>query len=188
MDGVAQYALAYALTTAAGIRGLLTLALVSIAIHLHWLLAPAGFSWLGSNEATIVLCIVALLDFIGDKVPFVDNMLHVVQLIAKPAVGAILVGGTVHNHSTPELLGLMALGALNAMGVHAASATIRGASTATTAGMGNPLISLAEDVIASATTALAVFFPWIAAAIALLITLLIALAVRGIARGLRVAH
>jgi hypothetical protein len=188
VDGVGQYALAYALTTAAGIRGLLTLALVSIAIHFHWLLAPEGFSWLGSNQTTIILCAVAVLDFVGDKIPIVDNMLHVVQMIAKPAVAAILVGGTVHGHSTPELLGLMALGALNAVGVHTASATIRGASTATTGGVGNPVISLVEDVIAAATTSLAIFYPWIAALIALVITVLIALAARGIWRGLHVEY
>jgi hypothetical protein len=188
MDGVGQYALAYALTTAAGIRGLLTLALVSVAIHFHWLLAPAGFAWLGSNEATIILVAIAALDFVGDKIPVVDNALHVVQMVAKPAVAAILVGGTVHGQSTPALLGLMALGALNAMGVHAASATIRGTSTATTAGAANPIISLGEDIIAGTTTSVAVFHPWIAAAVALLITAAIVLAVRGLWRGFHVEY
>jgi hypothetical protein len=127
---------------------------------------------------------VALLDVVGDKIPFLDHVLHAAHVIVKPAAAAILVGGIVHPHSTEQLLALMALGALNALGIHAASATARGASTMTTAGIANPFLSLFEDALSIAMLVIAFVAPYLAAAVALLLTLaIIALVVR--ARRLR---
>jgi len=170
MDAAAQYALAYALTTSAGLRGLLTLAAVSIAVHFGVLHAPDAFAWLGSTTVTIVLVVVAAADFVGDKIPVVDHLLHAVNLIVKPAAAAILVGGAVHPHSTGELVTLMVLGALNALGIAGASAAIRGTSTAATAGVANPFVSLFEDAVAGVTIVLGFVAPLVAAALALVLS------------------
>ena len=170
MDAAAQYALVYALTTSAGLRGLLTLAAVSLAVHFGLLQAPDMFTWLGSTSVTIALCIVAAIDFVGDKIPVVDHALHAVNLIVKPAAAAILVGGTVHPHSTGELVTLMVLGALNALGIAGASAAIRGTSTVTTAGIANPFVSLFEDAVAGVTIVVGFAAPLAAAAIALVLS------------------
>ena len=173
MDAAAQYALAYALSTSAGLRGILTLAVVSIDVHLGVLHPPAAFAWLGSNEVTLALSGVALIEILGDKIPLVDHAFHALQTILKPVAAAILVGGIVHTRSSPELYTLMALGALNALGVHAASAAARGASTALTAGIANPVVSLLEDATSLVMIACAFLAPLFAAAIAILLTLLI---------------
>lgn len=173
MDAAAQYALAYALSTSAGLRGILTLAVVSIAVHLGLLHPPAAFAWLGSNPVTLALGAVALVEVLGDKIPVVDHAFHALQTILKPAAAAILVGGIVHTQNALELYALMALGALNALGVHAASAATRGASTALTAGIANPAISLLEDGVAALMIAFAFLAPLLAAALAILLTLLI---------------
>ena len=109
----------------------------------------------------------------GDKIPVVDHGLHAINLIVKPAAAAILVGGAVHPHSNGELIGLMALGALNALGIAGASAAIRGTSTATTGGMANPFVSLFEDAIAGVTIVLGFIAPFVAAAIAVVLTVLV---------------
>lgn len=173
MDAAAQYALAYALSTSAGLRGILTLAMVSIAVHLGLLHPPAAFAWLGSNPVTLALAAVALVEILGDKIPVVDHAFHALQTLLKPAAAAILVGGIVHTQNAPELYALMALGALNALGVHAASAATRGASTALTAGIANPAISLVEDGVAAVMIAFAFLAPLLAAALAILLTLFI---------------
>jgi len=173
MDAAAQYALAYALTTSAGLRGLLTLAVVSVAVHFNWLHAPDAFTWLGSTTVTIVLVAVALVDFVGDKIPVVDHGLHALNLVVKPAAAAILVGGAVHPHSGGELITLMVLGSLNALGVAGASAAIRGTSTATTGGIANPFVSLFEDAVAGVTIVLGFIAPLVAAALALVLTVLV---------------
>jgi len=182
MDAAAQYALAYALTTSAGLRGLLTLAVVSVAVHLGVLHPPAAFAWLGSNAVTLALVAVALVEILGDKVPLIDHLFHALQTIVKPAAAAILVGGIVHTQNSPELYGLMALGALNALGVHAASAAARGASTALTGGVANPVISLAEDSMSVTMIAFAFLAPLFAAILAILLSYFILRAARKIWR------
>lgn len=168
MDSAAQYALAYALTTSTGIRALLPLALVSIAVHLGYVHTPASYVWLGSTMVTLILAGVALLEVFADKIPLLDHALHLVQIVTKPAAAAILVGGVTHPQSRDLLIGLMVIGALNALGIHAFTSSVRVASTATTAGIANPFISLFEDETAAGVVVLALVLPFLAAALALI--------------------
>jgi len=79
MEASTQYALAYALTTSAGLRGVLTLAAASLSIHAGIFHPPSGFAWLGSTPVTIALVAVAALEFVADKVPLVDHLMHLLQ-------------------------------------------------------------------------------------------------------------
>src|SRR5579872_2245191 len=185
MDSAAQYALAYALTTSAGIRALLPLALVSIAAHLGVVHPAAPFGWLGSTTVTLVLAGLALVEILADKVPLLDHALHFVQVATKPAAAAILVGGVAHPQNHDVLIGLMVVGALNALGVHAATSSVRVASTATTAGIANPFISLFEDVAAAGVAVLAFVAPFIAAALSVLVALTGILIIAGLRRSYR---
>jgi len=116
---------------------------------------------------------VAALEFLADKVPLVDHVMHVLQIVIKPAAAAILVGGAIHAHSGPELYGLMVLGALNALGIHATSATVRGASSALSLGVANPFLSILEDVLALTMIVLSFLAPLVGAAAAVVLTVVI---------------
>lgn len=167
MDTSTEYALAYALTTTAGLRGFLALLVASLAAHAGWIHLNAPYAWLGSDAASIVLAVFAVLEILADKVPVIDNALHVLYFVVRPAAAAILVGGTVHAPNQGELIGLMVLGALNAFVVHGASAATRAASTATTFGVANSALSVGEDVVALGGSALAIVMPVVAAILAL---------------------
>lgn len=91
----------------------------------------------------------------------------------KPAAAAILVGGAIHVHSGPELYGLMALGALNALGTHATSATVRGASSALSFGVANPFVSILEDALALLMIILSFLAPLLGAAVAVAVTVVV---------------
>ncbi|HZV79016.1 MAG TPA: DUF4126 domain-containing protein [Candidatus Binatus sp.] len=168
MDAATQYALAYALTTTAGLRGFLTLFAASVAAHYHIIHPSAAFAWLGSEGTVIVLGIFALLELTADKVPALDHALHAVSFAARPVAAAILVGGTVNTSSPGELAGLMAAGALNALVVHTSSATARAASSVATMGIANPVLSVIEDVIAIGGLILSFAAPILAAVLALI--------------------
>jgi len=174
MDAGGQYALAYALTATAGIRALLPLVLLSLAVHIGYVHPPSGFAWLGGMNVTIILAAVALVEMLADKVPLLDHALHVAQIVAKPAAADILVGGTTHVQNHDVLVGLMILGALNALGVHSFTSSLRVASTATTAGVANPFISVIEDVFVVAGSILAFLVPYVAAAVCALATIILA--------------
>ena len=171
MDAATQYALAYSLTTAAGVRAVLALAVVSVATHFGLLHPPAMFAWLASPVAMWVLIAVGAVELFADKIPLLDNALHLMQTVVKPAAAAIIVGGTVHAQSNEMLIFLMVVGALNALGVHAGIATVRGASTLATGGLANPVVSTVEDAGALGTSLLAFVMPFVMAVVAVLFTL-----------------
>jgi hypothetical protein len=183
------FATAYTLSTSVGIRPFLTLALASLAMHLGYLHPAHEFAFLGSDGATVLLASFAMLEFIAEKVPAVDHLLHVVHIAAKPVAAAILVGSAapdiVQGDGSAYTYALMGAAALNALGVHAGIAAIRGASTATTAGLANPFISLIEDAATVVATMLALLAPLAGAALALVVTLLLIFAARAIIRHVR---
>ena len=185
MDAVSQYALAYALTTSAGIRALLPLTALAFAAHFGWVQPPESFAWLGGTLVMWILAGVASLELLADKVPVIDHALHFVQLVSKPAAAAILVGGSVHATSHEQLVMLMVLGALNALGIHGAVAGTRVASTASTGGFANPLLSLAEDAGAIGSVVIAFLAPLVAAALAIVFSLAILAFTRKIYVGMR---
>jgi hypothetical protein len=183
------FATAYALSTSAGIRPFLTLALASLAMHFGYLHPAHEFAFLGSDGATVLLASFASLEFVAEKIPAVDHALHALHIGIKPLAAAVLVGSAIpdagQGDGTSYGYAMMGAAALNALGVHAGVATVRGASTATTAGIANPFISLIEDAATVISTALALFAPLAGAALALVVTFALVLAARAIVRHLR---
>lgn len=175
MDAATQYALAYALTTTAGLRGFLTLFAASVAAHYHVIHPSPGFMWLGADGTVLVLGAFALLEIAADKFPVVDHALHTISFALRPVAAAILVGGTVNTSTPGGLVGLMVAGALNALVVHSSSATARAASSATTFGLANPALSIIEDVIAIGGLIVTFAYPILAAilSLAVVITLIV---------------
>lgn len=178
MDITTEYALAFALTTTAGLRGFLALLIASLAAHLGWIHLNAPYAWLGSDGASMVLAVFAVLEILADKIPVVDNVMHVIYFAVRPAAAAVLVGGTVHAPNQAELIGLMAIGALNALVVHGASATARAASTGTTFGTANSALSVVEDIVALGGGALAIAMPLLAGTLALIFVVALLVLVR----------
>ena len=62
-------------------------------------------------------------------------------------------------HGAVILAAVIAGGA--ALGSHATKATLRGASTLTTGGLGNPVLSVLEDIFAFVNAVIAIFLPWL---------------------------
>jgi hypothetical protein len=188
-----QFAAAYALATAIGLRAFITLALASVAMHLGYLHPSPSFAWLGSNGATAALGALAILEFASEKVPVLDHFMHAIHFATKPIAAAVLVGSLVPEDNGTigaATYAMMGAGALDALGVHAASATVRTGSTLTTGGIANPVVSLGEDLLAVVGTVLAILTPVLAAVGAALITVAIVLIARRIylmARRQRVA-
>jgi hypothetical protein len=114
-----------------------------------------------------------VLDFVGDKVPAVDSLLHAAGTIVHPAAGAIVFAGPTEVPTDIPSIVLFALGASVAGSLHATRATVRPVSTTMTAGAGNPVLSLAEDIASAVLSVVAVFAP-ILGAICLLAVVVVA--------------
>jgi hypothetical protein len=94
-----------------------------------------------------------------DKIPAADTINDVINTLIRPVAGAILFAA--NSGVVGELHPALALicGLVVAGGVHAVKATARPAVTATTAGTGNWLVSIAEDVVSFVTSVLAILVP-----------------------------
>ena len=151
---------------------------MKVAAHYGWLHPSGQFAWLGHTPVMWVLIAIAGLEMAADKIPIVDHAMHFVQLASKPAAAAILVGGTTHPQGNEQLIVLMAIGALNALGLHSAVIGARVASTAGTGGLANPLLSTVEDVSAIFGIGLAFVAPVLAALLALIFAVVLLLTAR----------
>jgi hypothetical protein len=136
---------AFGLSGAAGLNPWLPLFASALAARLDLVELAAPFDDLASTGGLVVLGVLTLADFVADKIPVIDHVLHVVGLAVAPASGAVLfTGQTGDETDLPALLAIL-LGGGTAGVVHAIRAAARPVSTAGTAGLGNPFVSLGED-------------------------------------------
>ena len=126
-----------------------------------------------TTPVLIVVAVLYLIEFVADKVPTVDHVWDVIHTLIRPIAGALVAWAAVSDripHGAVILAAVIAGGA--ALGSHATKATLRGASTLTTAGLGNPVLSILEDVFAFINALVAIVFPWIVIPIVFVMTLL----------------
>jgi hypothetical protein len=148
------------LAACAGLRAFLPLFAAGIAARFfHWELAP-GVDWLANDWALITTGVATVLEILADKVPFVDNVLDAIQTFVAPVAG-VLVSLTPFFHVSPSAAWVLAIlgGAAVAGGVHLLAAVTRVKSSAVTAGVGNPVLSVIEDVMAFLALILALLAP-----------------------------
>lgn len=116
------------------------------------------FDELSKTPALIVLGVLTVADFVGDKVPAVDHVLHTVGGVTAPLSGTILFTGETDASLWVSLLA----GGSTAGAVHGVRAAIRPLSSATTLGTGNPVLSLMEDAGSATLTLFAFVAPVLA--------------------------
>ena len=101
-----------------------------------------------------------LLEVLADKIPVVDHLLDTVAVFIKP-VAAMIAAASVMTELDPLLstvVGLV-LGGSMAQGVHLVKAKLRVMSSALTATVANPFLSIIEDLLALVATVLAFLLP-----------------------------
>jgi hypothetical protein len=150
------------LATASGLNAYLPLLTIGIFARIGWIELAQPFDILTNVLVLLILAALAVLDFVGDKVPAVDSGLHAAGLIISPIAGAILALASQGDIATinPFLVG--AAGLIAAGGTHAARATVRPVVTAATGGTGNVVVSVVEDGASLGLTFLAVLAPIVA--------------------------
>jgi len=173
--GMIDVLAAFGLSAATGLNAYLPLLIVGLMARFTDLITLSSpWNTLENPWVLGVLGVLLVIETAADKIPAVDSVNDVIQTVVRPTAGAILfaASGNVISDMSPVLA--MILGLLVAGGVHAAKSTVRPVITATTAGLGNPVVSTAEDVVSGVTAFTAVAFPAVAAVILLLLLVLIA--------------
>ena len=138
---------------------LLALALADRATTRVTLNAP--YDILSSNLGIAILVVLLTVEVAVDKVPGVDHVNDLIQSLVRPAAGAIAAvaatGGVVTiNPAIMVLVGVVLAGSVNSVKV-----TTRPVVTIGTAGIFNPIVSLAEDAVAVLASIVAIFLPFL---------------------------
>ena len=161
-----------ALAATCGLRAFLPLFVVSLLSHLGHIELSDGFEWMSSTSAVAGLGAAVLLELLADKIPVVDHVLDTVAVIVKP-LAAMIAAASVMTELDPMLstvVGLV-LGGTMAQGVHLVKAKLRLLSSALTATVANPFLSIIEDVLALMATILAFLLPVLLFVAAVLVSL-----------------
>jgi len=150
------------LASATGLRTFLPLLLLALAAKVEFAGVRLNdqMAWLAGWPAISALALAAAIEFAGDKIPAVDHALNALGFITRPIAGAVA-AGSVFWGADPMVAALAGIivGAPTALAFNAAQGGMRVASTATTGGLGNPVVSLVEDVLTVFTVILSLLAP-----------------------------
>ena len=152
---------AFGLSASAGLNAYIPLLIVGLLAH-YTNLIKLNEPWdTRSNPWSILmLCILVIIEMIADKVPAVNHINDLIQTVVRPAAGAIAFAASANVVTDVSPVLALACGLLVAGTVHVAKAgVVRPMVTATTGGAGNAPVSIAEDVISTVLSILAIVLP-----------------------------
>src|SRR5687768_6977792 len=162
VDTLLSLATGLGLSTAAGFNAYLPLLITGILARTTDLITlDAPFDRLEDPVWLGVIAAIGLIDFIGDKIPAIDHVLHAIGLFVAPVAGGALALGVTPDTGVVPAVALI-MGAVAAEGTQGARATVRPLSTATTGGAGNPVLSLGEDGLSATLSFTAIIVPLVA--------------------------
>lgn len=146
------------LAAPAGLNAPLVLLLVALADRTTGLVdLPADYDFLSSWPAIGTLAALLLIEEVVDKIAGADHANDLVQTVIRPAAGALVMLATTQGDVPPEVAA--AAGLALAGGAHATKAGLRPLVTAGTLGIGNPVVSVVEDVLAVLAVLVALLIP-----------------------------
>jgi hypothetical protein len=181
--GLSSLLTAFGLSTAAGLNAYLPLLVVGLlGRYTNLVQLSEPFSLLSNPVVLLVVAVLALLDFVGDKIPAVDHALHAAGLIVAPIAGAILFMAMNGQAGTVSPLLAAICGVILAGTAHGVRATARPLATATTGGIANPVLSFLEDVTSLVLSVVAIVLPILAFLLIVLFAVLIVLLFRRLRR------
>ena len=133
----------------------------------------------------VVLAALALGEFVVDKVPGLVHVSDAFHTIVRPLAGAVVMMGLSNPLSEWSPIGAAVVGAALAVSVHAVKTGVRLPISIASGGLLNPVVSVVEDVVVMAVTAVSLAAPILIVVVLALAVLLIFLLGRFAIRRLR---
>jgi hypothetical protein len=172
MEAIGGVLSAFGLSASAGLNAYVPLLLVALVGRFtDWINLGPTWEPLTSWWVIAALVVLGTIEFFADKIPAVNHANDAIQTFVRPAAGAVLFAASTNVVTDIHPVVAMIAGLLIAGGVHAAKAVaVRPAVSATTAGVGNVPVSIAEDVVATILSILSIVVPVVVAALIVLLT------------------
>jgi Domain of unknown function (DUF4126) len=133
-----------------------------------------GFAWVGTIPALVAFSTATVVEIAAYYVPWVDNLLDSISGPSAVIAGAVVTASAVTDVDPFVKWSLAIIGGGGIAGIVSGStAIVRGVSTVTTAGLGNPLVSTVELGVSFVLSLLAVLLPLIALAVVLVLVVVL---------------
>ena len=162
MDILQQLGTALGIGLLSGLRLYLTILALGTAIRLHWITlesSQSGLAILSDWRVMTAAGLACAIEFVADKVPWVDSMWDSLHTFIRP-IGATILGARAFMHTDPALQAILAIlcGGL-ALSGHSAKAATRLAVNQSPEPFSNIALSLAGDAAVPLATWTAFHFP-----------------------------
>lgn len=152
---------AFGLSASAGLNAYIPLLLVGLlARYTNMINLNQPWDTLANPWIILMLCVLVIIEMLADKIPAVNHINDLIQTLIRPAAGAIAFAASANVITEISPILAMAAGLLVSGTVHVAKAgALRPAVTATTGGAGNIPVSIAEDIVSTVVSFLAIALP-----------------------------
>ena len=162
METILSLLVGMGLSAACGFRVFVPLLIVCLASRSGHLDLANGFEWMASDAALIAFAAATILEIAGYYIPWVDNLLDTAASPAAVVAGTLVTASLVSDMS-PFLkwtLAAIAGGGIAGL-VQGTTVLTRGASSAGTGGLANPILATAELGGSLFTSVLSLAMPWL---------------------------
>jgi Domain of unknown function (DUF4126) len=150
---------------AAGINLYATVAILGLASRYGWVDLPSQFRVFDNDIVIGTALVLYVIEFVADKVPWVDSMWDAVHTVIRPIGGAVIAVTTLGDAS-PTTKGLIALlGGALATSTHLTKAGTRAAANTSPEPFTNWILSFSEDLFVIGLATLALKYPIVAAVV-----------------------
>lgn len=152
---------AFGLSASAGLNAYIPLLIVGLLGHYTDLIKlNSPWDTLASPWIILMLCVLVIIEMLADKVPAVNHINDLIQTFIRPAAGAVAFAASANVVTDVSPVLALAAGLLVAGTVHVAKAgALRPMVTATTGGAGNIPVSIAEDIVSTVLSIVAIILP-----------------------------
>jgi hypothetical protein len=169
----------------AGINLYATVAILGLAARYGWVDLPPQYRVFDNNWIIGGAIVLYLVEFVADKIPWVDSIWNAIHTVIRPAGGA-LIAVTSIGHAQPWVQAVAAIaGATLATSTHVAKAGTRAAANTSPEPFSNWALSFAEDGFVLGLGLLALTHPIAAGVVALAALAAILMTLSWLIKGIR---
>src|SRR5687768_3884390 len=165
---------------AAGVNLYATVAILGLASRYQWVQLPDQFKAFDNPWIIGAAGVLYVVEFVADKVPWVDSLWDSVHTLIRPVGGAVIAVASLGDAS-PGMTGMIALlGGVVSASSHATKASTRLAANTSPEPFSNWFLSLAGDGFVIGLMFIALKYPLVALGVSVTILLLIVFIARSI--------
>jgi hypothetical protein len=170
LETITSILLGIGLSAATGFRIFVPFLVASIAAITGYLPLSPSFEWIGTYPALIAFGVATIIEIAAYYIPWLDNLLDSIATPAAFIAGAILMVAVVSGLPPLAKWALAIIAGSGAAGIVQTGTTLtRAASTTTTGGIANPVISTVEAGSSFGLSVLAILIPVIAGLITIVL-------------------